>query len=140
MAFALVESGSITKLMSGNKGIKIGDNQYPSSFFTAIYSEAERNAVGVYTIEIDNTNYKDTEWYVNTDLTYSYDSSANKVKGAYGTATAKPHADVTYTSQDKTDGLIPVDKDVGDVNTFHEIGEASVNVASGFRAAAVNAT
>tara|TARA_B100001778_G_scaffold11342_1_gene8972 strand:+ start:614 stop:1246 length:633 start_codon:yes stop_codon:yes gene_type:complete len=117
MAFALVESGSITKLMNGNKGIKIGDNQYPSSFFTAIYSEAERNAVGVYTIEIDNTNYKDTEWYVNTDLTYSYDSSANKVKGAYGTATAKPHADVTYTSQDKTDGLIPVDKDVGDVKS-----------------------
>ena len=48
--FALVESGSITKMMNGNKGITIGDNQYPASFFTSVYSEAERNAVGVYTI------------------------------------------------------------------------------------------
>ena len=32
MAFALVESGKITKLINGNKGIKIGDTQYPSSF------------------------------------------------------------------------------------------------------------
>ena len=115
MAFALVESGSITKLMNGNKGIKIGDIQYPSSFFTAIYSEAERNAVGVYTIEIDGTNKKNQEWYINTNITYTYDSSANKVKGAYGTATAKAHADTTYTEQDKTDDLIPVDKDVGDI-------------------------
>ena len=63
MAFALVESGKITKLMNGNKGIKIGDNQYPSSFFTTIYSEAERNAAGVYTIEFDNTNKKSEEYY-----------------------------------------------------------------------------
>ena len=27
--FALVESGSITKYFSGNRGITIGDNQYP---------------------------------------------------------------------------------------------------------------
>ena len=27
--FALVESGSITKFFSGNRGITIGDNQYP---------------------------------------------------------------------------------------------------------------
>ena len=95
MAFALVESGKITKLMNGNKGIKIGDNQYPSSFFTTIYSEAERNAAGVYTIEFDNTNKKSEEYYVNTDITYAYDSSSNKVTGSYGTATAKDLADKT---------------------------------------------
>ena len=47
MAFALVESGKITKLINGNKGIKIGDIQYPSSFFTTVYSEAERNAAEI---------------------------------------------------------------------------------------------
>ena len=117
MAFALVESGSITKLMNGNKGIKIGDIQYPSSFFTTVYSEAERNAAGVYTIELDSTNRKDEKYYINTDVTYSYDSSANKVKGTYGTATAKPHADTTYTNTDKSNGEIPDGKDVGDVKT-----------------------
>ena len=52
--FALVESGSITKMMNGNNGITIGDNQYSASLFTSVYSEAERNAVGVYTVEIDH--------------------------------------------------------------------------------------
>ena len=32
--FALVESGKITQFPKGNKGITIGDNQYPSSIFT----------------------------------------------------------------------------------------------------------
>ena len=111
--FALVESGSITKMMNGNKGITIGDNQYPASFFTSVYSEAERNAVGVYTVEIDETNKKDEEWYLNTNITYSF--SGGKVKGTYGTATAKPHADTTYTNTDKSNGDIPTGKNVGDV-------------------------
>ena len=114
--FALVESGSITKMMNGNKGITIGDNQYPAAIFT-IWTEAERNAVGVYTVEIDETNRKNEEWYINTNITYAYDSSAKKVKGTYGTATAKLHADTLYTSDDKTANNIPTGKDVGDVKT-----------------------
>ena len=91
MAFALVESGKITKLINGNKGIKIGDIQYPSSFFTTVYSEAERNAAGVYTIELDSTNRKDETFYINTNVTYTFTGSA--VTGSYGTATAKELAD-----------------------------------------------
>tara|TARA_B100000085_G_scaffold136867_1_gene124700 strand:+ start:188 stop:808 length:621 start_codon:yes stop_codon:yes gene_type:complete len=112
--FALVESGSITKMMRGNLGLKIGDNQYPADIFTK-WTESERNAIGVYTIEIDNTNKKDEQWYINTGMSYAYDSSANKVKGTYGTATARAHADTLWTEKDKTDGNIPSDKDVGDV-------------------------
>ena len=114
--FAKVESGSVKELLKGNKGFVANNNQYPASVFT-LWTEAERNAIGIYTIEIDNTNFKDTEWYVNTDITYAYDSSANKVKGTYGTATAKAHADTLYTEQNKTDGEIPAGKDVGDVAT-----------------------
>ncbi len=90
--FAVVESGSITSMPKGNRGITIGDNQYPSTIFT-LWTESERNAIGVYTIEIDKTNFKDTEFYDNTDITYAYDSSAKKVKGTYGTATAKSLVD-----------------------------------------------
>ena len=53
--FAIVESGSITSMPNGNKGITIGDNQYPAAIFT-LWTEAERNAIGVYTVEIDDTN------------------------------------------------------------------------------------
>ena len=112
--FALVESGSITKMLKGNKGITIGDNQYPAAIFS-VWTESERNAIGVYTIEIDNTNFKDEAWYNNTNITYAYDSSAKKVKGTYGTATGKAIADTLYTEQNKTDNEIPAGKNVGDV-------------------------
>jgi len=32
--FALVDSGSITKYLNGNKCITIGDNQYPRAIYT----------------------------------------------------------------------------------------------------------
>ena len=110
--FALVESGSITQFPKGNRGIKIGDYNYPPAVFT-LWSESERNAIGIYTVEIDETNKKNSEWYINTDITYAFGSG--KVTGSYGTATAKKHADTLYTEQDKTDGKIPSDKDVDDV-------------------------
>ena len=100
--FALVESGSITKYFAGNKGIVIGDTQYPKSIFT-LWSESDRNAIGIYTVEIDNTNKKDEEYYINTNITYAF--ADNKVTGSYGTATAKQIADTLFTAQDETDGL-----------------------------------
>jgi len=112
--FALVESGSITKLLNGNKGITIDGVQHPQTIFT-VWTEAERNAIGVYTIEIDESKRKSEQWYNNTNITYTFDSG--KVTGSYGNATAKPHADTLYTSQDKTDDLIPAGKDVGDIAT-----------------------
>ena len=88
--FALVENGKITQMPKGNKGITIGDNQYPASIYT-LWTEAERNAIGIYTVEIDTTNRKDEEWYINTNITYAF--SSGKVTGTYGTATAKAIAD-----------------------------------------------
>ena len=110
--FAIVESGSITSMPRGNKSFKLGDTQYPASVFT-LWTESERNAIGLYTVEIDETNKKNEKWYVNTNITYAFGSG--KVTGSYGTATAKAHADTLWTSQDKTDGLIRKGEDVGDV-------------------------
>ena len=88
--FALVEDGKITQMPKGNKGITLGDNQYPASIYT-LWTEAERNAIGIYTVEIDSTNKKDEEWYINTNITYAF--ASGKVTGSYGTATAKAIAD-----------------------------------------------
>ena len=110
--FALVESGKIKKYFSGNQGITIGDNKYPKAIFT-LWSKDEREAIDIYEVEIDNTNKKDEQWYINTNISYAFGSG--KVTGSYGTATAKAHADTLWTSQDKTDGKIPEGKDVGDV-------------------------
>jgi len=102
--FALIESGSITKYLNGNKGITLGDTQYPRSIYT-LWSEAERNAINIYSITFDDTNKKDKQWYINTNQSYAYDASAGTVTATYGTATAKAHADRNFTAQDETDGL-----------------------------------
>ena len=112
--FALVNKSdnSITKSYSGSTGITIGENQYPQTIFT-LWSEEERNAIDIYTIEIDESKRKSEEWYINTNMTYAFDGS--KVTGSYGDATAKAHADTLWTQQDSDDGDLPDDKEVGDV-------------------------
>ena len=43
--FAIVESGSITSMPKGNKGVQIGGVKHPASIFT-VWTEAQRNAIG----------------------------------------------------------------------------------------------
>ena len=102
--FALVDKSdnSITRMYSGNRGITIGDNQYPRAIFS-LWSEAERNAINIYTITIDNSKKKDEKWYVNTNMTYAFDGT--NATGSYGDATAKAHADTLYTQEDEDNGL-----------------------------------
>ena len=100
--FALVESGSITKMLNGRRGITIDGIQHPRAIYT-LWTEAERNALGIYSIVYDDTNKKDEKWYINTNQSYAFGSG--KVTATYGTATAKAHADTLYTAQDETDGL-----------------------------------
>ena len=110
--FAIVESGSITSMPKGNKGVEIDGVKHSSDIFTNKWTESERNAIGVYTVEIDNTNRKDSEWYINTNITYAFGSG--KVTGTYGTATARNIADTLWTQQDKDDGLLG-DRSIGDL-------------------------
>ena len=102
--FALVDKSdnSITKMLNGNRGITLGDNQYPRAIFS-LWTEAERNAINIYTITIDESKRKDEEWYINTNITYSFDGT--NATGSYGDATAKAHADANFTAQDEEDEL-----------------------------------
>ena len=112
--FALVESGSITKYLKGNQGIQIGDLKYPKAIYT-LWTEAERNAIGIYTVEYDDSNKKDEKWYINTDQSYAF--ADNKVTASYGSATAKKHADTTWTQQQIDDGMAPDGADTDTVAT-----------------------
>jgi hypothetical protein len=112
--FALVESGSITKFLNGNRGITLNDLQYPKAIYT-LWTEAERNAIGIYTVEYDDSNKKDEKWYFNTNQSYAFGSG--KVTATYGTATAKAHADTTWTQQQIDDGDAPDGADTDTVAT-----------------------
>jgi len=110
--FALIDNQQITKFYSGNKGVIIGDNQYPRSIFT-LWNEAQRNAIGIFEVTVDTTNKKDEQWYINTNVSYGVES--NKAVGSYGAATAKAIDNTLWTQADSDNGDLPSDKSVGDV-------------------------
>jgi hypothetical protein len=100
--WALVESGSITKIINSPKGMVIGDVRYSKNIFSFRWTKEEREAIGLYEIEFDNTNKKDEQWYINTNQSFAF--AGGKVTASYGSATARPHADVLFTAQDESDG------------------------------------
>ena len=110
--FALVESGSITKMLRGSKGITVDGIQHPRTIFT-LWTEAERNAIGIYTVDIDESKRKNEQWYKNTNITYAFDGS--KVTGSYGDATAKAHADTKWTQAQIDAGEAPEGADTNTV-------------------------
>ena len=114
----IVKSGSITKLINNPKSLVIDDIRYSRKIFE-LWSKSELEAKSIYEVVFDNSNKKDEQWYVNTNPSYAFaiTDGVGQVTASYGTATAKAHVDTLYTEQDKTDGNIPANKDVGDVKT-----------------------
>jgi len=104
--YALVESGNITRIFHNPQGFKLGDNQYSADVFTK-WSNSEREAIGIYAVTFDNSNKKNEKWYVNTNQTFTYDADAGTVTAAYGTATAKAHADTNWTQTEIDNGDAP---------------------------------
>ena len=100
--WALVESGSVSKIYTRPTQLTIGDIKYPRNIFE-LWSESELKAIGIYTVVIDNTNLKDKEYYINTNQSFNF--ASDTVTASYGTATAKDIEDTLYTAQDETDGL-----------------------------------
>ena len=101
--YAIITDGSISKFVNYPKPLVIGDVQYPARIFSA-WTASELAAIGIIEITFDDSNKKDEQWYINTNQTFTYDADAGTVTAAYGTATAKAHADTLWTAQDETDG------------------------------------
>ena len=110
--YALVVNNSVTRVFPGPTGFEHNGNQYAPDIFYK-WSKAEKEAIGLYEVTTDSTNYKDTKWYINTNESFAF--ANNTVTRSWGTATAKAHADTLWTQQDSDDGDLPDDKEVGDV-------------------------
>ena len=95
--WALVELNNVTKVYTRPKSITVGDIQYPSNIFM-LWTSSELEAIGIYSVVIDNTNYKDPEYYINTNQSFAF--SDGTVTATYGTATARALDDST------TDGVV----------------------------------
>jgi len=102
--WARLESNTIVEILARPKALNIGGTQYPSNIFS-MWSNSELATIGIVPVTIDNTNLKDKEYYINTNQSFAYDTETGVATASYGTATAKPIADILYTAQDETDGL-----------------------------------
>ena len=110
--YALVEDNNITQIITNPKTMVIGDVRYPAKIFQ-LWSQSELNAIGIYEVITDSSNFKDEKWYINTNESYAF--ADNQVTRSWGTATPKAHADTLWTQADSDDGDLPDDKEVGDV-------------------------
>lgn len=84
--WALVENNEISKVFNNPKAITIGDVNYPSNIFS-VWSSDDLEGIGIYDVVIDNTNYKNPEYYINTDQSFTF--ADDTVTASYGTATAR---------------------------------------------------
>ena len=95
--YALVEDNTITKTYNNPRGMTIGSVQYPQNIHS-LWTEAELNAIGIYTVVYDDTNKKDEDWYINTSQSLAF--AGGVVTASYGTATARAIADRNAVDRD----------------------------------------
>ena len=84
--YAIVTDNEITKFINYPKSMVIGDVQYPAKIFS-VWSASELNAIGIYEVVTDLSNFKDEKWYINTNEEYNF--ADNQVTRSWGTATAR---------------------------------------------------
>jgi hypothetical protein len=80
----------------------IGDVRYPAKIFQ-LWTTAEKEAIGIYEIISDKTNYKNPAYYNNTNSTYTF--ANDKVTESWGTATPKRLEDENAVDEDGNDIL-----------------------------------
>jgi hypothetical protein len=90
--WALVENNEISKVLTRPKALTIGDVNYPQNIFM-LWSSEELEAIGIYEVVVDNDNFKNPSYYINTNQ--SFDFANDVVTASYGTATAKNLDDTT---------------------------------------------
>jgi len=110
--YALVTDNEITQIITNPKTMVIGDVRYPAKIFQ-LWSKSELNAIGIYEVVTDSSNFKDEKWYINTNESYAF--ADNQVTRSWETATPKAHADSLWTQANSDDGDLPDDKEVGDI-------------------------
>ena len=112
--YAIITDGSISKYINHPKPLVIGDVQYPARIFSA-WTASELAAIGIIEVTFDDSKKKNEKYYINTNQTYTYDADAGTVTATYGDATARAHADTTWSQADSDNGDLPSDKSVGDL-------------------------
>tara|TARA_R110002020_G_scaffold94475_1_gene227283 strand:+ start:810 stop:1439 length:630 start_codon:yes stop_codon:yes gene_type:complete len=104
-------SKEVLEIIATPKPMTLNGVQHPKNIFN-LWSSAELETLNIY--PVNDPGHPNPRFYTFSAATYTFNSGTKSVDVSY-TSTAKSLTDSTYTSQDKTDGVIPEGKDVGDV-------------------------
>ena len=101
--WALIENNEISKVLTRPKALTIGDVNYPQNIFM-LWSSDELEAIGIYEVVVDNDNFKNPAYYINTNQSFDWNDS--EVVASYGEPTPKELDDTTDPDTgDVTHGL-----------------------------------
>ena len=95
--YALVQNNKIVKLFNNPQSFELNGNKYSAQIFS-LWSNEEKNAIGIYEVEYNHVNKKDESYYINTNEQFKFEN--NKVISYFGTATPKKLEDVNATDED----------------------------------------
>ena len=95
--YALIVNNEIKEIITNPKAMIIDDVQYPAKIFQ-LWSSSELNAIGIYEVITDTSNFKDEYYYINTNEQFDY--SDNQVTRSWGTATPKRLEDENAIDED----------------------------------------
>ena len=95
--YAIVENNEVKKIITNPKSIVIGDVRYPAKIFS-VWSASELNAIGIYEVITDSSNFKDEAYYNNTNEEYNFVD--NQATRSWGTATPKRLNDENAVDED----------------------------------------
>jgi len=95
--WALVQDGAVTKTFNYGKGFVLNGNQYSADIFMK-WSKAEKEAIGIYEVIVDKSNYKDPVYYNNSNSTIAF--ANGQVTESWGTATPRRLEDENAVDRD----------------------------------------
>ena len=94
--YALIQNNEIVKVFVNPEGFTLNGNQYSSQIFF-LWSNEEKQAIGIYEVTYEHSNKKDESYYINTNEQFKFEN--NKVISYFGTATPKALEDINATDE-----------------------------------------
>ena len=95
--YALIDNNKIVKVFSNPQSFEHKGIKYSSQIF-ALWSNEEKQDIGIYEIEFNHQNKKDEAYFINTNEQFKFENG--KAISYFGTATPKQLEDVNAVDED----------------------------------------
>ena len=95
--YALIDNNKIVKVFSNPQSFEHKGIKYSSQIFT-LWSNKEKQDIGIYEIEFNHQNKKDEAYFINTNEQFKFENG--KAISYFGIATPKQLEDVNVVDED----------------------------------------